>query len=173
MTKNPLSFDFTEDDLRSYGLTWEDVHRHGFTDDDLRKPIDYSLELGRFINVADIIKLGFTNDDLRRPVCYDPSRRKFIFIAEVLAGREKLIPTDSLDESDLKKLVVLRFWTARATSKAGPMKGPFLSTDEIALEILEDKPFGRTTLEADRSHLPTVHKLIVAAKQKLDKGMKK
>jgi hypothetical protein len=90
--------------------------------------------------------------DRKKPLCYDPNRKKFILFDEIISGEEEIIPIESLSEDDLKKLVLERH-------KAGPdytvqaMSGPPMSRKDVVQAIEEDKPFGRVTIEAEKSYL--------------------
>jgi hypothetical protein len=90
--------------------------------------------------------------DRNKPLCYDPKRDKFITFDEILSGTEQIVPLERLSAADLTRLVVER-------QRAGPdyrvqvMSGSLMTRDDVVEAILRDEPFGRTTVEADLSHL--------------------
>jgi hypothetical protein len=89
----------------------------------------------------------------KRPLCYDPSRNKFILYDDIVSGKEKIIPVDSLSEDDLKKLVIKRWRVLPKRTTVQAISGPPLSRDKVIRAIERDEPFGRLTLEADKSYL--------------------
>ena len=88
----------------------------------------------------------------KKPLCYDPERGKFITFDEILTGTEQIVPLERLSAEELTHLVVER-------QRAGPdyrvqaMSGSLMSRDDVVDSIHHDEPFGRTTVEADLSHL--------------------
>ena len=90
--------------------------------------------------------------NLKKPLCYDPKREKFILFDDIVSGREKIVPVETLSDGDLKKLIIER-------QRAGPeyrvqaISGPPLSRDDVVRAIERDEPFGRVTLEAEKSYL--------------------
>jgi hypothetical protein len=88
----------------------------------------------------------------KKPLCYDPRRDVFIYYGDIVSGREKIIQVDSLSAEELKKLVIKR-------QNAGPeytlqsISGPPLSRDDVVRAILSDDPFGRISVEAEKSYL--------------------
>lgn len=99
----------------------------------------------------------------KKPLGYDPTRKKFIYYNEIVAGKEKVVPVETLSEEDLKKLVIERH-------KVGPdykvqaISGPPYSRDDVIRAIERDEPFGRMTLEAEKSSL---HDLLAEIQRKL------
>jgi hypothetical protein len=87
-----------------------------------------------------------------KPLCYDPARRKFILFDEVVSGKERIIPIETLSQSDLKKLVIERL-RAGPDFKVQAISGPPHSRDDIVRLIEQDEPFGQIHLEADKSYL--------------------
>jgi hypothetical protein len=89
----------------------------------------------------------------KRPLGYDPSRGKFIRFDDIVSGEEKIIPVDDLSEDDLKKLVIERWRVLPEETTVQAISGPALSRDEVIQAIEQDEPFGRMTLEAEKSYL--------------------
>ena len=90
----------------------------------------------------------------RRPLCYDPVHKKFIRYDDIMSGKEKIIPVDSLSNDDFKKLVVERWRVLpHDIPKVQAISGPPLSRDEVIRAIEQDEPFGRMTVEGDKSYL--------------------
>ncbi|MBM3156882.1 MAG: hypothetical protein FJ004_06320 [Chloroflexi bacterium] len=90
--------------------------------------------------------------NLKKPLCYDPVRRKFILYDDIIAGREKIIPVDTLLEKDLKKLVIERHRVG-SDYRVQAISGQLFSRDDVIRAIENDEPFGRITLEAEKSYL--------------------
>jgi hypothetical protein len=88
----------------------------------------------------------------KKPLCYDPARKKFIRFEEIISGTERIVPVDTLSEDDLKKLVIERHRTG-PDYKVQAISGPPLSRDDVVQSIKQDEPFGRVTLEAEKSYL--------------------
>ena len=93
------------------------------------------------------------SSSLKKPVCYDPERKKFIYIDEIESGKEMIIPVDSLSEQDFKKLVIARLRASPPDITVQAISGPPFSRDDIIRAIERDEPFGKMTLEGDRSYL--------------------
>jgi hypothetical protein len=91
-------------------------------------------------------------ENLRKPVCYDPAKKKFITIEEIASGKENVIPVDTLAEADFKKLVIER-QRVGPDYKVQAISGPPFSRDDVIKAIEQDEPFGRMTLEAEKSYL--------------------
>ncbi len=98
----------------------------------------------------------------KKPLCYDPRRRKFIYYDDLVSRSEQVVPVDGLSQSDLKKLVAERL-------RAGPdfvvqaISGPPMNRDDVVRAVELDEPFGRVTLEAERSYLRDVLRQIEAS----------
>ncbi len=90
--------------------------------------------------------------DRKKPLCYDPERGKFITFDAILSGAEQIVPLERLNEEDFTRLVIER-------QRVGPdyrvqaMSGSLMSRDNVVEAIQRDEPFGRATVEAERSHL--------------------
>lgn len=89
----------------------------------------------------------------KRPLCYDPSREKFIRFDDIVSGKEKIIPVDDLPEDDLKKLVIERWRGLPKDTTVQAISGPPFSRDDVIRAIEQNEPFGRMTLEAEKSYL--------------------
>ena len=87
----------------------------------------------------------------RRPLCYDPQREKYILYDEIVAGAEKIIPVEHLSESDLKKLVIKRWSVLPAGKTVQSISGPPYSRDDVIRAIERDEPFGKMTVQAEKS----------------------
>ncbi len=90
--------------------------------------------------------------NLRKPLCYDPARKKFILFEEIVSGKESIIPVETLSEGDFKKLVIERHRRG-PDYKIQAMSGSPLSRDDVVQAIDQEDPFGRMTLEAEKSSL--------------------
>lgn len=88
----------------------------------------------------------------KKPICYDASRNKFITFDAIVSGKEQIVPVDTLSEDDLKKLVIERHRVG-PNYRVQAMSGPPLSRDDVVQAIEKDEPFGRMTLEAEKSYL--------------------
>ena len=88
----------------------------------------------------------------KKPLGYDPARKKYILFEEIIAGREHIIPVDTLSDEDFKNLVIER-------QLSGPdyhvqsISGQPMSRDDVVNAIRLNQPFGRMTLEAEKSYL--------------------
>ncbi len=89
----------------------------------------------------------------RRPISYDPARRKFILFDEIVSGREPIIPVDSLSDDELKELVIMRWRALDEDRPVQAMSGPRFLREDVIRAIEQDEPFGRMTLEAEKSYL--------------------
>ena len=89
----------------------------------------------------------------KRPLCYDLLREKFIRFDDIVSGEEKIISVDSLSDDDLKKLVIKRWQALPKDTTVQAISGPPFSRDDVIQAIEQDEPFGRMTLEAERSYL--------------------
>jgi hypothetical protein len=90
--------------------------------------------------------------DLKKPLCYDPARKKFILYEEIVSGAEIIIPVDTLSDDDFKKLIIERH-LAGPDYSVQAMTGPPLSRNDVIRAIELDEPFGKLTLDAERSYL--------------------
>ncbi|MBN1902056.1 hypothetical protein JW926_12100 [Candidatus Sumerlaeota bacterium] len=88
----------------------------------------------------------------KRPLCYDPKRKKFILYDDIISKKEEIIPVESLSDPDLKKLIIERQLTA-PDYKAQAISGPPFSKKDVIKAIEQDDPFGKITLEAEKSYL--------------------
>ena len=93
------------------------------------------------------------DESRKRPLCYDPSRAKFILYDEIVSGEEDIVPVDNLSENDLKKLVIERWRVLPKEKKVQAISGPPYTRDDVIRAIEQDEPFGRMTLEAEKSYL--------------------
>lgn len=89
----------------------------------------------------------------RRPLFYDAKRNKYILFDDIVSLKEKIIPVDSMTEDDLKRLVIMRWRMLPKDTTVQAISGPPLSRDDVIQAIEQDEPFGRDTLEAERSYL--------------------
>jgi hypothetical protein len=89
----------------------------------------------------------------KRPLCYDPVRGKFIYFDEIVTHKEEIVPPARLSEADLKKLVMERWRTLPADTTSQAISGPPYPRDELIRAIEQDEPFGRMTVEAEKSSL--------------------
>jgi hypothetical protein len=90
--------------------------------------------------------------DRKKPLCYDPERAKFITFDEIISGTEQIVPLESLNEEDRKKLIIER-QRVGPDYKVQAMSGPLMSRDDVVKAIQRGEPFGLATIEADSSHL--------------------
>ena len=88
----------------------------------------------------------------KMPLCYDPTRNKFIYYPEIISGKEKIIPVETLSESDFKKLVIERLRSA-PPAKGGPLSNPFMSNEDTIQAIERDEKYGQQVLEGEKSML--------------------
>jgi hypothetical protein len=88
----------------------------------------------------------------KKPLSYDAQRGKFLLYDDIVSGKETIVPIDRLSEADLKKLVVERQRTG-PDYRVQAMSGSPLSRDDVIRAIERDEPFGRMTVEAERSYL--------------------
>lgn len=88
----------------------------------------------------------------RKPICFDPLRRKFILFDEVVSRREAIVPVDGLSPEDFRLLVIER-QAAGPDYRVQAMSGPAMSRDDVIAAIRRDEPFGRMTVEAEKSCL--------------------
>lgn len=90
--------------------------------------------------------------NIKKPLCYDPARRKYIMFNEIVSRKEKIVPVDSLSETDFQKLVIERLKSG-PDFKGGPMESPFMSRDDIIASIKRNDKYGQQFLEAEKSSL--------------------
>ena len=88
----------------------------------------------------------------KKPLGYDASRKKYILFEEILTGKEVIIPIDSLSNEDFKKLVIER-QLAGPDYRVQSISGTPMSRDDVVRAIRMGEPFGRMTLEAEKSYL--------------------
>ena len=87
--------------------------------------------------------------NLEQPLCYDPGRKQFIFYRDIISGKEKIIPIESLEEGDLKMLVLERL-------KRGPdftiqsLSGLPHGREEVMDAIRSGDKSGKMAVEAER-----------------------
>lgn len=88
----------------------------------------------------------------KKPLGYDPVRGKFIYYNEIVSGLEKIIPVETLAESDFKTLIIERL-------RSGPdfrmqsMSGPLYNREQMIAAIEVDAPHLRQFIEAEKSYL--------------------
>ncbi len=90
--------------------------------------------------------------NLAKPLCYDPSRNKFIYFDEIVSRKEPIVPVDTLSDNDFKKLVIER-QRAGPDYKVQAISGPPYSRNDVIRAIEHNEPFGKVTLEAEKSAL--------------------
>lgn len=88
----------------------------------------------------------------KKPLGYDAARKKYILLEDILSRNEAIIPVDSLSDEDFKNLVIKR-QLAGPDYRVQSMSAPPMSRDDVVRAIEKEEPFGRMTLEAEKSHL--------------------
>ena len=89
----------------------------------------------------------------KRPLCYDPDGETFLYYDDMVSGKAPIVPVDELSEDELKKLVIARWRVLPEDTTTQSISGPPLRRDDVIRAIERDEPFGRITLQAERSYL--------------------
>lgn len=97
--------------------------------------------------------------DQKKPLCYDPKRDRFIYYTDLLSKQAKIIPLQHLSHDQLKRLILERNRVG-SDYTVTTLNGEHFSRDQVMLEIAQETPFGKMTLEAEASMVSDLLKRI-------------
>lgn len=92
------------------------------------------------------------SENIKKPLCYNPSRGKYILYEEIVSRKEEILSIDELSAEDFKKLVIKRL-QAGPDFKVQAISGPPYSRNDVIRAVVQDEPFGQTTVEAEKTYL--------------------